>query len=260
MYLTNFSEGKILSALNGANITAPTTMYAAALLSNPGETGAGVEITYTGYVRKPISFSAPAYDDADKKMKMSNTADVVFPKSDRITGDITYLGLFDAETGGSMWAYMLLDEPVQVRDGVAPIILAQEWGYASEGDFSKAFKTKYLNLFRGVNLTGFSPHMALFNGNPESGGVELSGLGYARFPVAFTSPAVQPSGESMISNSGSVTSPRAGESWGTLSYTAITDSLSGGALVAFKVYDPSLNMSRGDAVFLSPGNYAIRLN
>jgi hypothetical protein len=259
MYLTNYSEGKILSALNGTTAVAPTTMYAALFLSNPGETGTGTEIAYTGYARKPISFSAPTADGSGK-VKMANSADVVFPVSDVVTGNITYLGLMDALTGGNMWAYMLLDEPVQVRAGVAPIILAQEWGYESSGDFSIAFKQKYMSLFRGVNLPGFTAHMALYNGNPDDGGSELSGLQYARFPIAFSAPAVQPSGESMIANSASVTSPRAGESWGTLSYTAIMDNLSGGALVAFKLYDPAITINRGDAVFISPGSFSIRLN
>lgn len=258
MYLTNFSEDKILRTFLGTTAVAPTTMYAALFLSNPGETGAGTEIVYTGYERQPITFSEPAINAGTATI--SNLADVAFPISGVATNNITHLGLMDSVTGGNMWAYMTLDEPIQVVAGVAPLIQAQEWNYASSGDISNAYKVKYLNLLRGINMAGFSPFIALFNGSPDQGGAELSGADYARFGITFGTPAVQPSGQSMIVNTNLATSPRATDSWGTLTHTAIMDNSSGGEAVAYKPYTASMIMGRSMAVFIQPGDYSVSMN
>lgn len=257
MYLTHHSEDKMLRAFLGTPVSAPPTIYAACFLSNPGDTGAGTEIAYAGYERKPITFSAPTV--AAGGMAMSNTADIAFPTSGLAAGTITHCALMDSIVGGNMWAYMTLDEPIVVSAGVAPLIQAQEWNYVSSGNFSNAHKTKYLNLLRGINMSGFAPHIALFNGNPDSGGAELAGDGYARFPITFSAPEVQSSGQSMIRNTVTASSPRSLENWGTWTHTAICDSASSGEVVAFAELPTAIIMGRGKAAFIQPGELSVSM-
>lgn len=258
MYLTNFSEDKILRAFLGITAIAPTTLYAACFLSNPGEVGSGTEITYAGYARQPIAFSAPASSTGGTTM--ANTADVAFPTATLAAGTITYCALMDSVIGGNMWAYMTLDEPIVVSAGVAPLIQAQEWNYVSSGNLSNRYKAKYLNLLRGFNLTGFAPHISLYNGSPDSGGAELSGSGYARFPVTFGAPEVQLSGQSMIKNTVMASSGRSLENWGTWTHTAIFDAVSSGEAVAFAELPTAIIMGRGKAAFIHPGELSVSMN
>jgi hypothetical protein len=258
MYATNYFEDKILRTFLGTTANAPATMYAALFLSNPGETGGGTEIAYTGYARQPITFSEPSVNAGS--VSIANVSDVAFPSSDITTGNITYLGLMDAVVAGNMWAYVALDEPIQVVAGVSPLIQASEWNYMSSGNLSNAYKAKYLNVLRGVNLPGFSPNIALYNGSPDNGGQELAGSGYARFGVTFGTPAVQPSGQSMITNTVISSSPRSLENWGTFTHIVIMDDSSGGQAVAYKEYGTSMIIGRGKAVYVQAGEYSVSMN
>lgn len=258
MYLTNFSEDKILRAFLGSSVTAPATIYAACFLSNPGEEGLGAEITYPGYARQPIAFSAPA--TVAGGTSMANIADVPFPAASLAAGTITHCALMDSVVGGNMWAYMTLDEPIVVSAGVAPLIQAQEWNYVSSGNFSNSFKAKYLNLLRGINLPGFSPYISLYNSSPDSGGAELAGDGYSRFPITFGAPEVQASGQSMIKNAVMASSPRSLESWGTWTHTAIFDAASSGEAVAFAELPDHIIMGRGKAAFIQAGDLSVSMN
>ena len=61
MYACDYLENGILNALRGVTFAAPAKCYLALYLNDPGETGAGgTEVSYTGYKRMEIDFSAPA--------------------------------------------------------------------------------------------------------------------------------------------------------------------------------------------------------
>lgn len=257
MFLTNYSEDKILRTFLGTTCVAPTQFYAALLLSNPGEQGAGTEITYTGYSRMPISFSIPTITTAGAEIK--NVSDISFATSNGSYGSVSYVGLYDSITGGNMWAYIIPAEPIEVLNGVAPLIQAQSWHYNSSGNLSNAYKEKLLNLFRGVSLPGFTPYFALYNGNPDSGGSELSGGAYNRFKADFSTPSEQPNGQMMISVSADTSSPRSIDNWGTYSYTAICDAASAGEVVAFKEREDSIIMSKGKAVIVRTDEFSFSL-
>ncbi len=258
MYWTNYSEAMILNSFRGITANAPTAVYAAAFLSNPGVAGGGTELSYSGYQRQPISWSTPAVSGGN--VSIQNNTDIAFPTATAAAGTITYVAVMDSVSGGNMLAYMLLDEPIVVSAGVAPLIIAQEWNYVSSGNFSELFKMKALNWMRGTDLTGFTAHIALYNGNPDSGGAELSGSGYERFPVTFGAPEVQAAGQSMITNNAIGASPRALSNWGTWAYTVIFDAASAGSPVAYAQESPAQNMSKGKAVILDAGNLSVSLN
>ena len=61
MYATNYFENLMLNVTRQQNISAPATMYLALYQSNPSDTGTGgTEVSYSGYARQAITFSAPA--------------------------------------------------------------------------------------------------------------------------------------------------------------------------------------------------------
>lgn len=263
MYLTNYAEKQILGMFQGNTVQAPT-LFVALFLSSPGNTGAGTEVSYPGYEHVPAAFTEPALVNGVYTMK--NAGDLTFAVSSASVGTATYLALIDSQVPGSgnMWAYMELDEPIAINANVAPSIVAQEWAYQFTGDFTAAYKQKILNLLRGHNITGFTPFYAPYNGNPDSGGAELSGGldgNYARFAAGFTAPAVQPSGQTMITQAVDTGSVRpSGAGWGTWSHTSIMTAESGGEAVCYKA-EPATNILSSNRRMIVPaGGFSILLN
>ena len=260
MYWSQYMEKLVLGAFRGATVPAPQTVYAALFLSNPENTGTGTEIAYQGYTRKPVTFTPPTSSNGG--MTIQNAADIKFDTSNMAVGNVTHVGLYDSAVAGNFLAYMTLDDFIQVSTGVAPLILAQDWTYTSIGNCSEAFKTKMLNLLRGVNLDGFTPHVGLYNGDPENGGAELSGGNYTRTAVSFGAPAVQQGGQVMIATDADVTSVRSSANWGTWAYTTLHDQSAGGMVVAYleDTANPHLVMNRGRSILIEAGSLSVSLN
>ena len=77
MYASNFYENLVLNLMRGQSAAAPSNLYLALFLSNPGDTGSeGTEISYTGYARQPITFSSPAASGSG--LMVQNTAMISF--------------------------------------------------------------------------------------------------------------------------------------------------------------------------------------
>lgn len=253
MYWSDYAETSILNAFRGQTVTAPTTIFAAAFLSNPTDLGTGTEISYPGYIRQPITFSAPTAGSAG--VSMVNDADVNFPVSTTAAGNVTYFGFFDNITGGNLWCYVKVEgDTLTVDAGVAPLIKAGKLSFVFRGTISEVMKTRALNLLRGVNLAGFNSYVALYDGNPENGGFELSGGNYARFGVSFSAPTSLSTGQTMIGNSTAVSSNSADTNWGTWSYTAIMDAASGGSPVAYNPKTPVQVMGETRSVTIQEAN------
>ena len=78
MYACDYLENGVLNALRGVTFTAPAKCYLALYLNDPGESGgAGTEVSYPGYKRMEISFSAPA--DSNGGIGIQNLTDITFP-------------------------------------------------------------------------------------------------------------------------------------------------------------------------------------
>lgn len=88
--LTNYGENLALDYL------LDQVTHLGLFTTNPGETGAGTEVSGGGYSRRPISFNPSVNGQS------ANSADVLFPTATASWGTITHVGLFDAITGGNM--------------------------------------------------------------------------------------------------------------------------------------------------------------
>lgn len=257
MYATNYFETMILNILRGNRAGAPSAVYVGLFLTNPTDAGAGTEISYTGYARKRITFSAPA--SMEDGIGISNTEDITFAQAPAAAGTVTHIGVFDALTSGNMLIYGELAEAQTVEAQEAPVIVAGETRWWLSGDFSDYFKTTVLNILRGTSADGVTPHLALFNGDPESTGAELSGANYARLALEFGSPSA--AGEYMqIRNTVEASTARASSSWGEWSYSVIMSAASGGNPIFKKAKTPSKTMREGLLVTVPAGALSLAVN
>ncbi len=101
--LSDYAEKKVLDHTLGTTAyTKPTTVYAALFTSDPTDAGTGTEVstTSTGYARQAITFSAATTTSGNSSAV--NSADVLFPVATAAWGTLTYVGLYDAVTGGNL--------------------------------------------------------------------------------------------------------------------------------------------------------------
>jgi hypothetical protein len=261
MYATNYFETGVLNAFNGVTFSAPSSLYIALFLSNPSETGtAGAETNYPEYTRQPITFTPPYAESGGIGVK--NAANILWNASSVDGGQIQFIGILDSNVigAGNMLLYGQLTDPMTIRAGQQPSIYAGDVLYYSTGNFSVWFKTAMLNVLRGQNLMGFSPYLALFNGNPEQSGAELAGGAYARPVIVFNAPAEQASGQTLIQNSLDVTFPSPTSPWGVWGYDGIMDnSLNGNLITKFQNPAPE-NILKNYVPFVNAGDYKVALH
>jgi len=259
LYATNYLENAILNAMRGVTFSSPANVYVGLFLSNPTDTGtAGTEISYAGYARQRIAFSEPALNGSN--MYIHNTEQINFPKCEQNAGTVVYIGILDSASGGNMIAYGKLTEELIVKGGDAPVLLTGEVEFYLTGSMSNAFKTKVLNIFNGQTLKGFSSYLALFNGNPENGGAELSGDNYARAALSLTAPAEAESGQNYIENSEAISFNRPSGNWGTLNYTAIFDAAASGEPVWVQARSAAREIKKGYLPVVAAGGIRVAIN
>lgn len=252
MYATNYFEQMVLNTMRGQAAAAPAALYLALYLSNPGETGSeGTEVNYAGYARQAVAFTAPAAMNGG--IGVQNTADITFPVSGVNMGTVTHVGVLDSPSGGNMLLYGEFIDGLIVEANESPVIVAGEAQWWMTGEMSRAFRTKVLGLLRGQSISGFAPYLALYNGNPEDGGAELSGGNYARLQLTFAAPEVVGNGQSEMANSVAVSTQRATAAWGTWTHTAVFDWGSGGVPVYFEPRTAPKEVRQGMRVYLDVG-------
>ena len=98
-------------------------------------------------------------------------------------------------------------------------------------------------------------YLALYTATPNAGGggTELSGNGYARQTVAFTTTA------QTSSNTAAVEYPTATASWGTITSVGVFDALTSGNLLAFGNLTASKTIASGDVLRIPTGDLDITL-
>ena len=82
----------------------------------------------------------------------------------------------------------------------------------------------------------------------------MSGGSYARQTIAFTVTGNQ------ASNTAAVEFPTATASWGTVTYAAVYDAVSGGNLMAYGALTTSKTIASGDVLRIPAGDFDINLD
>ena len=124
--------------------------------------------------------------------------------------------------------------------------------------FSNYLETKVLDhVFGGTAYTAPATlYLALHTSNPDEddSGTEVSGGGYARQTVAFTT-----SGNT-TSNTAAVEFPTATANYGTVTHCGIYDASTAGNLIAYAALTSSKTIETGDVFRVPAGDLDITLD
>ena len=103
-------------------------------------------------------------------------------------------------------------------------------------------------------------YVALYSTNPTAGntGTEVSGGGYARAAVTFSSPVIS-GDQGVIQNVAEVTFPQLTASAGTAAYVGILDARTGGNLLFYQPLPTSLDLDVGFTPYFSAGELKVYL-
>ena len=133
--VTNYTAEQIINQLAG--ITTSTASFRGAYIglstTTPSMDGTNfTEPSSSSYKRLRIQGSSSSSSDdgnfikfrlSNDKHSALNIAEAHFNVAVADYGTITYVGIFDAETGGHLLAYTALNTPMEVRQGYIPTIL-----------------------------------------------------------------------------------------------------------------------------------------
>lgn len=111
MSFSNYLENKVLLHVFGAtSYTAPTTIYVGLYTSDPGETGAGTEVSGGSYARQSAAFTVTGN-------LATNTSAIEFPTATTSWGTITHVAVLDASTSGNVLASAALTASKTIGSG-----------------------------------------------------------------------------------------------------------------------------------------------
>lgn len=104
-------------------------------------------------------------------------------------------------------------------------------------------------------------YLALYTSNPTANdtGTEVSGGGYARQPIMFSTPSLE-GGKQTIKNSAKVEFPVAEGDWGTITHVGIRDAATGGNLIAFAALEAPRTIMVGDRFVVDLNNGVVKLS
>ena len=124
--------------------------------------------------------------------------------------------------------------------------------------FTNFLETEILDhVFAGAAYTApTTKYLALYTAAPgeTGGGTELSGSGYARQTVAFTTVG------NTTSNNASVEFPTASGSWGSVTHVGVFDALTSGNLMAYATLTSAKTIDSGDVFRIPSGDLDITLD
>jgi len=258
MFATHFYEEMLLNTFRNIPAVGINNLFVGLYLNNPTNTGqAGIELSYTGYTRLPITFTPP-YTEGDR-VGIRNPDALLWETSPTDAGEARFVGISDAPVGGNMLLYGELTTPLEIRAGQQPSVSAGSIRYFVVGDKTREWKTRALNVLRGNTFGGIQPHLALFSSDPQAGGVELAGEAYERVPVEFSSPTIEVGGQSRIINSVSAEFNEPISEWGVWAWTALMESPTSGAAMT-SVSRDEVFLHRGYKPVFSEGAISITID
>lgn len=126
------------------------------------------------------------------------------------------------------------------------------------GSFSDYAANKILDHYTGkAAWTMPTVYVALFVGDPEGAGVEVSGNGYSRKQTAAADWNSASGGAT--SNANALTFPQATGSWGTVDYFALYDAATAGNRIGSGQLSQSKTIGAGDTASFAAGELDVSL-
>ena len=142
MPITDYVRKKnVMDIVNSVNTTSNATCYIALSSTEPQRDGTGVTepiASGNGYERIPTRYnmmsgtqqyvsnfpSEPSYDALNDKYSVTNDKDIYFTEAKASWGTLGYFAIYDAKTGGNMYAYGTLTNAIAPTSGTIPVIRA----------------------------------------------------------------------------------------------------------------------------------------
>lgn len=115
---------KIVTTVNTP--TGTHQLYLALFVTDPEADASGTEASYSGYIRKAITFGTASMSGTQAEIK--NTNNIEFATVPSLSGTIGHAAVFTAETGGILLYYGPLAATYTLNQGVKPTVPA---GYLS---------------------------------------------------------------------------------------------------------------------------------
>lgn len=240
---SNYLEAKAANWLKGTAFgTAPTTIYVELRNGNPTDTGSGGTAT-TGVNRAAVTLAAASGGAT------SNSAEVDFGTASA-SGTADYFGIWDASTAGNLLCYGALTASKSINNGDPVTIAASALTVTLSGTFTTYTKNLIIDWMRGTAISTLSAiYQALFNGDPESGGSDVTSTIRTAGRVAITLGTVT---DGAVSNSAATDFGNAAGA-ATITYLAVYDASTAGNLLA-KSTVTSKSVSIGDPVSIPIGD------
>jgi len=234
--LSDYAELELLDHVFNAAYSPAAAVYLALYESDPGDTDAGTESTYTSYARTAITFGAAA------SRRVTQNAVVTFPQSTGGSSSVTHWGVHDAATAGNLLAHGALSETKSVVNGNTPSVASGQAYVEITGEISDYLANKLLDLmFRNQAYTAPDTYVSLVtvaatNSMTGSTITEPSGNGFARKQVNVnggSSPTWDVAAAGLVDNTHDITFATATGSWGTIVGVVIVDAAATGNLLFY---------------------------
>lgn len=241
---SNYLESKIANWLKGTAFgTAPSIVYVALFNGSPTDTGSGgTELTVVSRVAITLS---PASAGAT-----ANSAQVDFGTASG-TATANFFGIFDANTSGNLLMYGAVSPSKTINASDPVTIEIGGLTLSATGSFSTYTKNLVLNWIRGTAISTLSAiYQALFNGDPESGGTEVTTTVRVAGRVAITLGTIT---DGVVSNSADTDFGNANAGT-TVSYLAVYNASTSGNLLAKSLVSPSKTINAADPVLIPSGD------
>ena len=171
---SDYLEVKLLDLVfNGTTYTPPSNVFVGIFTSAPTDAGGGTQVGD----RQAASFAAASGRTA------ATDADLTFPA---VTGEVGWVGIFDAATGGNLLFWGAVDTPVDpagddllIAAGGLTVTLA----YGSTSGMSEALATALLDHV--LRSASYSPATTVEVALVDTAGDEVTGGGYARAATSW---------------------------------------------------------------------------
>lgn len=209
LVVSNYLEDLLINhVFRNISYTPPTSVFIALYTSDPTDADTGVEVSGGAYARQQMTagFTVPALGACE------NAAGIVFPTATASWGLITHIGIRDALTGGNLLFHGELTPNEQVDTGDDFSIAAGALDVSLTGAATYFLLNALLDhvLNNNAFTSPTALYAALFSTLPAqdgSGGVELSGGGYARKEIVggFDAPANGATANSSVESHGTAT-------------------------------------------------------
>jgi hypothetical protein len=258
MALTDFAEVALLNRIFHGTALPSRSFYLGLLTAAPLDDGTVTEVSSSGtaYARRSIAFAAASGGVSN------NSATLTFPTATAAWGTITYVGIFDAASGGNLWFYAPLTTSQTV--GIGNVFTAPAGSFPVQ--FTGGRATYYLAdqiLDEALRGDSWTPPASLYLGayvtatDASGGGTEVAYSGYARQAVALS---VASGAGGQVANTARVTFPAPASGTYAITHVGLLDASTAGNMLWQGALAATVTVLPNGTLYFLPGDYAVGVN